>query len=738
MQKKKKNNQLTNNKINDKRYFISYHKKKLKELLKKFRLLPRRKRRFIYSKIKIPLPKHQTIFPNPKVSFQVIKLQWKKKKIWNQFVKKWPRIQKKKRNNWKKIARFILKPIKKKLKSCNQKIFNLNQQLTKIALLNKFHYITRKKNWQINYKLNTKNNNENTQDYTITFSAMTQYLNFAQQVKFLQSLKNLKKIIPYQLNDLPRYQKRKAFSHASIFLFTVKRWTILSEKRMKLFLNTWKSDRLTNPGYYDSCLLTPSPFLDTSFLNEYWLTSNLTKKLKIKTKNLKKLKIKLFSKLPYLYWKRPNKYHKSYCLRTRKQNWLTTKNTKKRYLLKKKNINFLKTFLGQQFLTAYNLSHDEVRFKYWIKRVVYYDALRFLHVILLTQKNFYKQFTSDQKRAWFYTNFVKPKRLPYYFQKFFTTKVYPYSKFEEHFTKSQLHPWLGSLICNRLLYKGSLARNKKRYKISQLFSWTPYLRKKKPIHSKKNKLYNHRKHLLFKKNNTELVRVRQRNRIKQILCKINLPFYGHLKIKQFHKLTKKVQCKKNNRLHLQLNLFERRLDVIVFRLNLAPNIFWARKLIQDGSIFVNSITKKQVKIYDTMYAHYKKYAYPLKLRDPKHLYKNIQLKPQAKLQFLLEPLRNINYLTQPGDLILCAPSALLNQFKTKSSFWKKPLAKHLLNISHRTKSKKKILMKKNHLTNVTTKEQMYTNVGLILFSPTFKDLPKNDRITQSFFRWMTL
>jgi len=87
------------------------------------------------------------------------------------------------------------------------------------------------------------------------------------------------------------------------------------------------------------------------------------------------------------------------------------------------------------------------------------------------------------------------------------------------------------------------------------------------------------------------------------------------------------------------------------------------------------MSNRNEKDFEKMYANYKYNAYPLKLRDPQNLYKKIKLTVpgqdnsmnmpiSAKLKFLLEPLRNINYLTQPGDVILCAPGALINQYKS--------------------------------------------------------------------------
>jgi ribosomal protein S4 len=73
-----------------------------------------------------------------------------------------------------------------------------------------------------------------------------------------------------------------------------------------------------------------------------------------------------------------------------------------------------------------------------------------------------------------------------------------------------------------------------------------------------------------------MIRKKKGARIKKVLNKTILPFYGHLSEKQFASIKKKVQRKKTESLSrddLLLGHFERRLDVVVYRLNLAPNIF---------------------------------------------------------------------------------------------------------------------------------------------------------------------
>ena len=107
-------------------------------------------------------------------------------------------------------------------------------------------------------------------------------------------------------------------------------------------------------------------------------------------------------------------------------------------------------------------------------------------------------------------------------------------------------------------------------------------------------------------------------RIQQLVRKIVWPFYGHLRIKQMKKIYQKSHKKKSNTLERNeviLSHFENRLDVVVYRLNLAPTILWARRLIQNGSIFV--IAPNNSKNWTSMYASLKKNAFPLKLRDPK-------------------------------------------------------------------------------------------------------------------------
>ena len=270
-----------------------------------------------------------------------------------------------------------------------------------------------------------------------------------------------------------------------------------------------------------------------------------------------------------------------------------------------------------------------------------------------------------------------------------------------------------------------------------------YLQTWNPRFQKRNKLYWWRRKLLFDFHHRNTIKKDKAQRIKQIIGKIYLPFYGHLKQKQFQKILKKKKKIKSqflNKNEIILSAFENRLDVVVYRLNLAPNILWARRLIQEGSIFVNNIF--YFSTWTSMYSQFKKLNFPLKLRDPKNLYKKTFWNPNHRLsqfKFLLKPTKIIHYLVKPGDLIQSAKSLSINSMKTNKRLWKKPIPKHLYTIP-------KIKFQWNNGIKVPEiysaarwrepKEQR--KAALFLFNPRFTDLRKTGRIQELFFRWMTL
>lgn len=561
--------------------------------------------------------------------------------------------------------------------------------------------------------------------------------------------------IQKQKRPLRKYHLKKLGELHKVYIKSITRWTKLSQVRSKIFFSHLISDKFNNnfnnkvrvlQSFRSQRLLD----LHEKILSPRKLRLNL--KNKNKYKKLKVLRTRLLSKLPSIAFKPPGKYTKPYTKLNAKQAWVANKFA---WLhMKKKNpknkdfgIDFLKTMLGQQFLLAHKTKSCT-----WLKnkrkRTI---RLRELwNTVRLSNRVYARAFQAAQKRAWIYTNHVFPKKLPYYFQRNTVSKVYPFNKFKPNWKVTKNAPWLNSLTSKRNLYSGFLTSERREFKWLQKFSWIPMLRNKVDVRQKKNKLYFYRQRLLYDREDRQVIRTDKKARIKQILAKSTLPFYGHLRLKQFARLKEKAQIKKSlslSREEIHLGYVERRLDVIVYRLNLAPNILWARKLIQDGSIFVSPSGSNKAKAFEKMYAGYKQNSYPLKLRDPQNLYKKTLWQiyspiknrtRHVKLKFLLEPLRNINYLTQPGDVILCAPGALNNQYKTNKILWQKPIPTHLLSYSNMTETKNVFKSRSNAFQPYSRKEQTSTNVGIVMHNPTFNDLHSSDRIQKSFMRWMAL
>jgi hypothetical protein len=188
-----------------------------------------------------------------------------------------------------------------------------------------------------------------------------------------------------------------------------------------------------------------------------------------------------------------------------------------------------------------------------------------------------------------------------------------------------------------------------------------------------------------------------------------------------------------------LSCLENRLDVIVYRLNWAPSILWARRLIWEGSIFVNNI--KKMEAWNIMYSSLKKHSFPLKLRDPKKLYCVTYWNPQkyiSKYKFVSRPQTKIAYLVQPGDIIQ-SRAALINHFKNYSFLFNKQSFSHLLS-AIRTKLKWSWSSHKISEHSFVSWEQQseYINTAFFLFNPQFKDIPYGDRMDKSFLRWASL
>ena len=547
-----------------------------------------------------------------------------------------------------------------------------------------------------------------------------------------------------------------------------KLWTSIDENKAKKFWTRLTLLRTMGKGknkylavnyrYHYLMVLQTTKRSHISLLQKFKITQ---RKLKLNATNknkyveLKQLRQNLFSKISPSVYKRRHISSKRKGWLSRKYIWLRFKSARK----KKYKIDFLKTTIGTQFLGAHKASiYTFNRAKRYITKIT--DGALATWARRSTKKTWAKKFKRDQQRAWYYTNIVIPKRMPRHFTKESIRRISPHHQFLGPYFRRGYYPWRVPLLATRALYKGFHTRDRRVLKTTRAYTWIPYFRKRRPVHTKKNKLYRHRERLLQDWDGTTLIRQKKKARIKQVLQKTTLPFYGHLRPKQFARITEKTRTKKStllSREEFQLSSLESRLDVVVYRLNLAPTFFWARKLIQDGSIFVCSGKRDNSKEFEKLYAHYKHNAYPLKLRDPLSLYKktpwnttitlnsklfddkdNDYPKISTKLKFLLEPMRNINYLTSPGDVILCAPGALQNKYKSNKALWKKPIPTNLLSYSAITESKNNFVGRFNKLKRISRTTEDTMNVGVVIFSPTFNDLPKHDRIQRSFLRWMSL
>lgn len=144
-----------------------------------------------------------------------------------------------------------------------------------------------------------------------------------------------------------------------------------------------------------------------------------------------------------------------------------------------------------------------------------------------------------------------------------------------------------------------------------------------------------------------------------------------------------------------------------------------------------------------MYSQMKHLMFPLKLRDPKNLYKTkdwLPNKKNSKFKFFLQPMKKIHYLVQPGDFVQSAKTLRINKLKNNTRLFKKSINNNFYtskkiqkyNWSNATKSPKAFSFFKwkepaNHVT-----------ASFFLFDARFTDFKRNDRARELFFRWITL
>ncbi len=77
-------------------------------------------------------------------------------------------------------------------------------------------------------------------------------------------------------------------------------------------------------------------------------------------------------------------------------------------------------------------------------------------------------------------------------------------------------------------------------------------------------------------------------------------YYGDITEKQFLKIYQAASRKKGDTSQILIELLERRLDAVVFRLKFAPTVFSARQLVNHGHVLVNgkAVNKKSYQVND--------------------------------------------------------------------------------------------------------------------------------------------
>lgn len=498
-------------------------------------------------------------------------------------------------------------------------------------------------------------------------------------------------------------------------------------------------------------------FSNFFFLGKKWKTylkkldNRSKRKLSISSeekKEIVRLNQSLISKLSPLFFKPWIKNRK--IKRTKKQIHLKTLYKEyQRYYSFKKRKNFLKTLFGEIIKSSH--LNAELKKGLWLSGRVLLQSKKIRRIknkrfflkkipwpLVKTHNKQYEILRKSMQKGWLYENLLwKRSRNAKHF-----VLDRPNTAFQNHYKQQKKEPWIDSLLFKRWAYFGFVEKYKKESRNRKIKSKI-YLEKWNPRFQKRNQLYWWRRKLLFDFYHKNRIQKGKAKRIKQVLEKIYLPFYGHLKQKQFNtilKKKKKIKSKFLSKNETVLSFLENRLDVVVYRLNLAPNILWSRRLIQEGSIFVTNIFSSPA--WNSMYGQFKHLSFPLKLRDPKNLYQFHfweTNKKISKFKFLLKPVKKIHYLVKQGDLIQSAKSLSINKIKNNNRLLRKPLTKHIYS-TIKTKPRWNNASKAPEIYSSTKwrEPKHQITASMFLFDPRFNDLSLTDRAQELFFRWITL
>ena len=135
-------------------------------------------------------------------------------------------------------------------------------------------------------------------------------------------------------------------------------------------------------------------------------------------------------------------------------------------------------------------------------------------------------------------------------------------------------------------------RTTAKYKIDRRLGCNLWGRPKSPFNKRNTKPGQHGAMSLRKK---------QSDYGNQLFAKQKLKFYyGDLTEKQFRRIYTKASNTKGDTSQILIELLERRLDAVVFRLKFAPTVFAARQLVNHGHVVVNGkvVDKKSYQVKD--------------------------------------------------------------------------------------------------------------------------------------------
>ena len=99
-------------------------------------------------------------------------------------------------------------------------------------------------------------------------------------------------------------------------------------------------------------------------------------------------------------------------------------------------------------------------------------------------------------------------------------------------------------------------------------------------------------------------------------------YYGEISEKQFRRLYAEAVRRRGDTLENLVGLLERRLDMVVYRMNFAPTIFAARQIVSHGHIHVNgrrvTVASYRVEDGDTVEVRARSKQHPLILETVQH------------------------------------------------------------------------------------------------------------------------